>query len=159
MSDATDLVEIRILGMSLDAFRHSSEHHDELFREFALMHSRAPEDVHGVPARLAALVAELDGQYSGFTAIPQGELDAALARDDETVDLVYQLPKAVGPACRHFADLLREADEFCRVGELLTVVPSSDAIAFRDWFLEEFVRQADGEPPMSWPEYVAKYRG
>src|SRR3954452_24709774 len=98
MSDATELVEIRILGMALDAFRHSSEHHDELFREFALMHSRSPADADSVPARLAALVAELDGQYSGFTAIPQGELEAALARQADTVDLVYQLPQAVGPA-------------------------------------------------------------
>ena len=149
-----DLVTIRITGLSLEAFRLSSEHHDELFREFALIQSREPIAGHTVPSRLLSLMTELTGQYSGFSALPQAELDAALARGDPTVDLVYELPRAVKEACLHLAELLHEADEYCRQGDLLTMAPPT-ALAFRDWFLLEFVRQIDGRPPRTWAEFIA----
>src|SRR5438876_921139 len=93
------LVEIRILEMSLDAYRHTTEHHDELFREFALIQSRDLGAGHEVPDRLLTLIERLNGQYAGMTVMPQGELDAALERGDTSVDLVYLLPADVGEAC------------------------------------------------------------
>jgi hypothetical protein len=156
---AEDLVEIRIVGLTIDAFRRSAEHHDELFREFALILSRDASPGHTVPGRLLALVEELGERYSGFSLGPQAELDAAVAADAESVDLVYHLPRDVRDACVHFGDLLREADEYCREGELLTLAPPPMAIDFRDWFLEEFVNQIDGRAPMSWDEYVRTHHG
>lgn len=54
------------------------------------------------------------------------------------------------------ADLLAQADDYCRQGELLTVAPPADAVAFRQWFLGEFASQIDGAPPRPWPQYVAE---
>jgi hypothetical protein len=150
------LVTIRLIGVSLEAFSHSSEHHDELFREFALIQSREPSAGHTVPGRLLALMEELTGRYGGFGAVPQSVLDAAMAQGDAVVDLVYEMPAEVRDACVHLADLLAEADQYCRDGDLLTMAPPPDAVAFRDWFLLEFVRQVDGLPPVPWPDYIAQ---
>ena len=46
--------------------------------------------------------------------------------------------------------MLDEADVFCREGELLTLATPADEVAFRRWFLNEFVRQLRGEPPRRW---------
>ncbi|MDQ1395279.1 MAG: hypothetical protein QOG64_538 [Acidimicrobiaceae bacterium] len=145
------LVEVRIIGMSLAAFRSSSEHHDELFREFRLLLAREPSPGHSVPLQLLDLIEELDRRFSGFTSSPQAELDEALARGQESIDLVYQVPREVRDASIEFTDLLRKADEYCRQGDLLTLAPPPEAIHFRDWYLGEFIAQIDGADPVPWP--------
>ena len=154
----TDLVEVRLLRVALDVYQRTTEHHDELLREFALMHSRQPSEGHAAPARLVALVETLTNDYGGMTALPQADIDEAIARGDPTVDLTYNLPPAIGPACAQLVELLREADDYCRHGDLLTMATPAEAVAFREWFLLEFVKQAEGQPPTPWPEYVAASR-
>ena len=156
MSDITapaDLVEVRLLGLSLAAFSHSSAHHDELFREFALVLGSEPGPGHELPAELLAVIEELTARFGGFTAAPQGELHAALERGDETVDLTFHVPAEARDAALRLRQLLAAADEYCRDGELLTVSPPPEAVRFRDWYLQEFIGQIDGEPPTPWPAY------
>lgn len=148
-----DLQEVRLIGVSIDAYRRSSEHHDELQREFALITEGRREDTQGsdaVPARLLALIADLGARFSGFTAGPTAELRAAMARGDERIDLSYSLPAEVGPAASEFDRMLDEADAFCRSGDLLTLATPPDVLAFRRWFLGEFVGQLAGAPPTPW---------
>jgi hypothetical protein len=145
------LVEIRIVDMDLDDYRHSQAHHDELFREFTLIASSTDDDTI-VPKRLLALIDEVTGQFSGFTAGPNEALADAAARGDSRIDLVFELPPSARDAVVRLKQLLADADEYCRSGDLLTLAPSDDAIAFRDWYLDEFARQIDGEPPRPWPE-------
>jgi hypothetical protein len=142
-----ELVQIRILALPLDVYQHSTEHHEELLREFALIQAREPTQGHTVPARLVQLVEELTETYAGMNELPRAELAAGIARGDATVDLSYVVPREIRQACIHLAELLAEADDYCRDGELLTMAPPPDAIAFRVWFLDEFVRQIDGLPP------------
>jgi len=149
----SDLAAIRIVGFPLAAFQHTQQHHDELFREFALILSREPTPGHSVPGRLLALIEELDAQFSGFGIGPQAEIEAAAARNEQAIDLVYEMPSEVRDACVRLIDLLREADEYCRHGDLLTLAPPPDAVAMREWFLHEFINQIDGHPPTSWDEY------
>ncbi|MCA1656837.1 MAG: hypothetical protein LC713_03860, partial [Actinobacteria bacterium] len=93
MSDpSVPLVEIRILDLSLEDYRHSSAHHDELFREFALVLGGEPEAGNEVPARLLAVIEELNSRFAEFSAAPQAELDAALDRGDEALDLTFHVP-------------------------------------------------------------------
>lgn len=154
MSDAdVELVEVKLLGVSLPDFRYSAEHHDELFREFRLLLAREPSPGHSVPLQLLDLIEELDQRYSGFTAAPQAELDAALLNGEESIDLVFRVPREVREACIHFSALLQSADEYCRQGDLLTLAPPDEAVRFRDWYLGEFVSQVDGAPPVPWSEY------
>jgi hypothetical protein len=148
-----DLVTVIILGLPVRLQREAAEHHDELFREFALLRSQDPDGHHTVPARLMALIDELTEHYSGFGVDADAAIDQALAEGRPTIDIEYRMPTTVRDACVRFGQLLAEADQFCRHGDLLTIAPPEKAVAFRNWFLEEFVRQCDGELPMSWDTY------
>jgi hypothetical protein len=48
-------------------------------------------------------------------------------------------------------DMLDEADAFCRGGDLLMLATPDDQVAFRRWFLAEFVTQLGGGAPTPWP--------
>jgi hypothetical protein len=154
-SESSDLVDVHLLGMSISDFRHTSAHHDELFREFALIQSGDPSEEHNVPVRLLALVAELEQRFGGFSVGPHAEIHAAAERGQESVDIRYRVPRETRDAVIRLAELLTRADEYCRQGELLTVAPPPTAVAFRNWFLREFAVQIDGAPPTPWPEYRA----
>ncbi|MDQ6927246.1 MAG: hypothetical protein M3159_01125 [Actinomycetota bacterium] len=154
MSDTShELVEVRILGMSLDAYRTSSAHHDELFREFALVLARPSTAGHEVPAQLLSLIERLNERFSDFTASPEAELQVAIERDDDTIDLTYHVPRAAREAVQELADLLARADEYCKHGDLLTIAPPPEAVRFRDWYLDEFVGQIDGKDPVPWSQF------
>ena len=147
---ADTLVEVRLLAVDLEDHRRASEHHEELFREFTLI-AASGEDHSAVPARLMALIDELTSQYSGFTSGTTEELQAAIERGDATIDLTFTLPSSVVPDVQRFHQLLDEADEYCRSGDLLTLATPPDAVAYRRWYLDEFVRQIGGEAPRPWP--------
>lgn len=162
MTDA--MVEVRLLDVSLADYRRSTEHHDELIREFALINEARRKDAtdHAsaeVPARLLALVDDLTARFVAFSAGPTTALAEALERGEDTIDLLYTVPAEVGPAAQQFNRLLDEADEYCRAGDLLTLATPPDAAAFRRWFLDQFVAQAAGAPPTPWPGYDATERG
>jgi hypothetical protein len=150
---ADELMTVNIVGMSMDSYRTSSAHHDELFREFALILARPPEPGHEVPVRLLSLVERLNERFSSFTASPEAELQAAIERGDESIDLTYHVPRAVREAATELSELLAAADDYCRRGDLLTIAPSDEAVLFRNWYLEEFVGQIDGAAPVPWSQF------
>lgn len=145
---ATPLVEVHILGLPLAVYRRAAEQSDELLREFALIRGEGSDHV---PARLLALVEELRTRFAGFSADQVRALEAAVGGEQDAIDLVYRVPADVRQAAIELAALLEEADDFCRAGELLTLAAPPEAVAFRRWFLDEFVRQVDGHPPRPWP--------
>ena len=150
-SPSPELVEVHIIGLSLDAYRRTSEHNDELLREFALISQREPEGT-ALPRRLLQVMDQLQSRYGGFTAGQTETMAGALARGEETIDLVYRVPREVKQACVELDGLLDEVDQYCRAGDdLLTLATPPDAVAFRRWFLGEFVAQVDGAPPTPWP--------
>jgi hypothetical protein len=151
VTSADTLVEVRLLAVDLEDQRRAGEHHEELFREFTLI-AAADDDHENVPARLMALIDELTSEYSAFAGGTDDAIEAARQRGDRSVDLLYTLPASISVGVRRFLELLDEADEYCRSGDLLTLAPPPDAVRFRRWYLEEFVRQIDGEPPRPWPE-------
>ncbi len=149
----TDLVEVRILGMPLALYREAAEHNDELMREFALIRERDPENATAVPRRLLALVDALTARFAVFTAAQEAQLREAVERGDSTIDLVYKVPSEAKQASVELAAMLDEADTFCREGrDLLTLATPSRGVAFRNWFLDQFIRQIDGEAPLPWQE-------
>ena len=148
-----ELVEVQIRQLPLDVYRRSQQHHDELFREFALI-AFDRDQTDSVPARLLALIDDLTGRFGSFTAGTSAEVEAAIERGDETVDVTFEVPRDVSEACRAFRDLLAEADAFCEQGDLLTLKPPPEAIAFREWYLEEFIRQEAGGEPRPWASFA-----
>ena len=146
------LVTVRLLELPVDVYARAREHTDELMREFTFIRAQSadPEGT-SVPAKLLGLVDELTGRYSGFTAGTQAELESAVADGTSTIDLEYVVPPDVAAACIHLGELLDAADDYCRGGEvLLTLATPDDLVAYRRWFLREFVRQTSGEAPIPW---------
>ena len=144
------LVPVHILGLPLEVYRRSAEHTDELLREFALIRE---DDSDHVPARLLALIGELNARFAGFTQAQTTALQEALARGDAEIDLHYEVPPEASEGAARLGRLLDEADEFCRAGDLLTLATLPEGVAFRRWFLGEFVLQVDGHPPRRWSAF------
>jgi hypothetical protein len=147
------LVEVELLGLPLDIHRLATEHHDELLREFALLAAQQADPAeHDVPARLLSLGEELQARYGSFTEGSASELQAAVERGDPSIDLVFVVPDDVAGAVDELNRILDEADDFCRRGgPLLTLAAPPEVVAYRRWFLEEFIRQVDGQPALPWP--------
>jgi hypothetical protein len=150
-TDTGQRVEVRIVGMPLDVYREASEHNDELMREFALIRERDPDDSRAVPRRLLALIEALSTRFAPFTAAQEAQLRTAVERGDATIDLVYRVPSTAKQASIELGAMLDEADRYCREGtELLTLATPPRSVAFRQWFLDQFVRQVDGGAPTPW---------
>lgn len=143
--------EVHLLGVPIALHDRSAAHHDALLREFALI--RSSERTGSVPDRLLALLADLDERYRIQRAAPTAALEAARARGDEHIDLVYRVPMAVGATARELDELLQEADAYCREGRhLVTVAASPEVVLYRRWFITQFSDQLAGRPPSAWPE-------
>lgn len=151
-----DLVTIRLVELPVAVHAKSSEHSDELMREFTYIRAQSSDpDAATVPAKLLDLVDEVTDRFAGFTAGSQAELDDAVATGKESIDLEYRVPPDVADACIRLGELLDAADQYCREGEvLLTLATPDDLVAYRRWFLDEFVRQAGGESPRPWPAFA-----
>jgi hypothetical protein len=153
---ADDLVEVRILGLPLALANEAQEHFDELSREF--LHLANADDAvrHDVPGRLLALSDDLRSRFSAFTTAQEGLLDEAIERGDDLLDLTYHVPAAAGPAAAELADLLDEADRYCAAGTyLLTLTTPPGALAYRRWYIGQFVDQIAGRPPVSFAAWSA----
>ncbi len=147
-------VTIRTLEVPLRVQASAAAHMDALQREFELI-ARSDADPGTVPVRLRALIDDLSDRFGGMGEAQQEIM--ARARDEglESVDLTYQGPPAVAEGARRLLELLAEADDYCRAGTLITLATPPEELAFREWFLGEFIRQVDGHEPRSWSGYLA----
>ncbi len=162
---STDLLTVRVLRMPLAVSARSTQHFEELMREFALITLDTERDrettdsKRPVPERLLDVVAELTNDFAVFTAAVTAQREEAAARGDLEIDLTYHMPPSTVEAVRQLEALLEEADDFCRSGKhLITLATPPESLAFRRWYLNEFIAQMErGEPPVAWPDYVAKH--
>lgn len=145
------LVRVELRRIPLELYARSRQHSEELQREFALIRLGHDVGEDSVPNRLLGLVNTLRGRFSEFAAPSQADLENARRRGESHADVVFTVPQEAAPAAEALERLLDEADEFCRSGDLLTLGAPAEVVAFRTWFLGEFVRQAGGEPPRPWP--------
>jgi hypothetical protein len=157
-SDPGALVEVAMLRLPVQIWARAQQHTDELLREFTLIAEQVRQQVSGpdrpLPVRLVELVDSLTAEYTDFSHEQETRLFAAAAAGETELDLVYHLPPGVGGAARHLGDLLNEADTYCREGEhLLTLGSPLELVRFREWFLDEFVNQPLGRPPLAWPDF------
>ncbi|MGH9088652.1 MAG: hypothetical protein ACRDYZ_11195 [Acidimicrobiales bacterium] len=155
---APELREVHIVGLPLAIWARAEEHADGLLREFALI---AASEARGgeahLPRHLLELIDELEADYAGLTVEQQSQLTDAASRGLDAIDLVYRVPPEILPACRRLGDALDAADRYCRDGEyLLTLATPPDALAFRRWYLGEFIRQIEGQPAQPWLDWVTE---
>lgn len=152
MSD--ELVGVELLKLPLAVLGRASEHNLTLVRELALVHTA---DESGVaPARLLWLSQHIDQRYEAFNAAPRQTLQKAIEGDESHVDVHYEVPAHAAVAAAELGAALDEVDDYCRNGDLLTLVTPPEALTFRRWLLGEFVAQIqNGASPAPWSEPVA----
>ena len=153
-----DLYQVRVLQLPVPLWSRSQEQHDALMREFALMSVPTDESERQrhVPSRLTQLIETLTADFEGVATEQEQQLFDAAAAGQKVIDeLVYTLPRAAVPASKALGEMLDEADEYCRQGQhLLTLAADEELVRFRRWYLDQFIDQADGKPPVPWPDYT-----
>jgi hypothetical protein len=147
------LLDVHVLRIPLDIHQQATEHTAEVMREFGHL-AEASSDSH-VPARLIALDRALQERYTGFTEATSSEVEEAIARGDTEIDVTFKLPRDAGEAAGELNGMWDEVDRYCDEGRYLLALRTPPlVVAYRRWFLGEFIRQASGEPPLSWPDWA-----
>jgi len=148
-----DIRKVVLVDFPIRVSGRAYRHREALLREFAIIAFGGGEQAD-VPKRLIEIATVLDERYSGLNPEAEDLLDAAVKTRVEYVDLELSIPVQLKTDTLDVAPLLREADEYCRTGGLLTLAPTEEMRAFWMWFLSEFVRQAGGEDPISWRDFA-----
>ena len=144
---AADRYDVRLLGMPVQVFARHRSWYDEVRRELRLLALNHGED-YPVAEELTEITLQVEQERSQATGID--ELDKAMAAGEDRVDLTYRVPTSAAVTMTRLQHLLGQVDEFCREQRLLTLAPSRQMLALREWYLGEFRRQAEGEDPRPW---------
>ncbi|MCU1426159.1 MAG: hypothetical protein JWL83_159 [Actinomycetia bacterium] len=147
------MLRVELLDFPLETMRRAQQHSEEVLREFQLIAHSIESDDARVPKRLLELAAHSDERYAGLNPHAEDEVDAAIAEGREYVDLEVWVPPTFKDDTFEAVPVLLEVEEYCRSGQLLTLLPTDDVRAFWVWYLSEFVRQIDGEAPVSWRQW------
>jgi anti-anti-sigma factor len=142
---------VELIGLPLSLAHRSNEHHANLTRELAFI-----EAAGGLPstsARLLTLSTRLLQKYSSMSETQQRRAIAVAAAGGSTVDLRYEVPAEVADEAEALFRLYQEVDEFCRTGDLVTLVMPPDVLAFRRWVSDQFCSQIRHDaPPAPWDQ-------
>jgi hypothetical protein len=134
------------LGLPVAMHQRATAHHREVTRELVLVLSQPGT----APERLIEVAGELQVRFAPFTAQATAALESAIESGAERVDLRYDVTLETAQTAGRLRRLLDEVDRYCRSGAMLTLPAPEDIVAYRNWFLGEFVAQADGVPPTPW---------
>ena len=146
-----ELVTVHVQGFPLQVHARAQQQSAEMRREFQLILGQEALHPGSVPHRLLDVSNALSGRYSGFTEEQERQIEEGIASGAELLDeLVFRVPSSVGEAAVQLAAVLDEADEWCRTGKMLVLATPPDLVAYRNWYLDEFRRQAAGEAPRPW---------
>jgi hypothetical protein len=146
-----ELVTVHVLGFPLQVHARAQQQAQEMRREFQLVLGQEQLHPGSVPARLLDLSAVLSARYAGFTQQQESEIEDGISAGREVLDeLVFRVPPDVGAAAEQLRAVLDEADEFCRGDQMLALATPPDLVRYRNWYLDQFVRQAAGLSPQPW---------
>ena len=145
---------VRLLDAPVDLFFEYQDRVDGLLREFALiaLGSRTGVTERAVPEGLRALVDEVETRFGGWSGDIRAAFEAAAAAGEPTVDLELYLAPIAADISERLRELLIEADEFCRSGQLLTLAASPELVAWREWWFGPVIGQVrEGHEHTPWP--------
>jgi hypothetical protein len=154
-----DLRDVHLLQLPVPLWVATQETADALLREFALisaeLHDESLESHVTVPKRLIQLIEALTRDFDGVSSEQEDKLYAAAAARARVIDdLHFRVPVEAAAASRQLGEMFDEADEYCRAGQhLLTLAATDEQVKFRWWYLDQFIDQLAGKPPVAWPDY------
>lgn len=143
-----DAVTAVVRDVPVEAFLEFGRHFRELRREVRLL-SLAHESDYPLAKDLSDLFGDLESQLRAGTE--DAVVLRAQAEGVDHLDLDVVVSPAASRTIERFVSLLDLADEFCRQQRLLSLARSPEQRAFQEWYLQELVRQARGEPSVDAP--------
>ena len=145
--------QVTLVDFPLQVGIKARQHRESLLREFAII-AAGGGDRADVPKRLLEIAKLHEDRYAGLNPEADERIDAAIKARAEFITLDLDVPERVkGDVTTDVGPLLREVDEYCRNGSLLTLQPSDEVRAFWAWMLIELVRQLSGAKPRSWHDF------
>lgn len=134
---------VRLENLPVASLLALRRHLDDLLHEFKVIASGMATGVLDVevPRRLADLIEEINEQYSSQRLFSRRVVDDAAQRGDETVTLELSLPVEAAGAVARYDELLDEADDYCRRGQLLTLAPPPELVDLRRRILQDLLDQ------------------
>lgn len=136
---------LRLPDVPVQVFLESQDHQHELIRELQLIDIGGSVDdgaVH-VSRRLARLISGVLADYQAVRSATREQALAAQGRGDHVVTLRVPVSGGMADALRRWLQLLEEADELCREGELLLLAPRPEVRQLRRWYVEQITAQLD----------------
>lgn len=136
----------------LKLWHRQQAHFHELVREFQLLvgGSAGSSAAHEVPRRLLEMadmfITRFGSEMDAITRERQAALDAGLTTFDSVVPLPAGVIEIIPPAM----EMMREVDDYCRNGDLLTLARPEDVVALQDWSTFEILAQFQGAEPTPW---------
>ena len=149
-SSGSPMVEVHLLRLPLQVMQASREHHDGLMREFRILALSGQVGEQELPVRLVELVGILGQRYGTSRERRDAELEAAIRSRLESVDQVELVPANAAQAAAGLGALMDEADSYCRQALLMTVPRPPTLRRFGEWYLQQYVDQVAGRPPVPW---------
>jgi anti-sigma regulatory factor (Ser/Thr protein kinase) len=146
-ADSPGMIEFEIRDVPLKSYVGFHRHYRELRREVRLL-ALAHEADYPLAKSLSDLFGALEQPLHDGMGLDQ--IEAALEAGSSTTDVHVVMDTASADVIGRFIELLDLADAFCREERLLSLARTVEQQRFQEWFLGEFVRQANGEEALPW---------
>lgn len=145
--DPSDLAVVQLNNMPVELFTHLRQHFNELGRELRLLALTDPEE-YPLAVEFAEVYLQVEHERRHVTGLEQ--LDAAMEAGAESVDLTYLAPPSAPASMTRLSGLLDEVYATFADETLLAVRPTPLLLSLQHWYLGEFARQSEGQPPVAW---------
>ncbi len=150
VGDISTARRVVLVNLPVRLWDHARQHGAALVREFAFIEADGRDDT-ALAWRLLEIAATSEARYADLNPAAEAEVEAALARGDETITVEVRVPADFKQHILEAVPVLIEVDEYCRNGTLLTLATPNDLRAFWSWYLGESIRQIDGDSPTPAP--------
>jgi anti-sigma regulatory factor (Ser/Thr protein kinase) len=146
-----DTVDVKVLGLPVEVYLEAEQHNDAVVRELTLIvQSAGTAGGVDVPRRLLDLAAEVRATFSPASDGLRAQVEEAIRRGDQTVDIHVSVPRHGWEALLRLADWLDEVDRYSVGGDLLTLESTPRLRRFRSWFAQQVSDQMRGLPATPW---------
>ena len=138
-------VAVQLLGLDVPLATALSRQYADLRRELRLL-AVAHQDAYPLAANLSAMFASYERQLPRDVHFA---IKRARRAGSATINLNVTVEPEAAPILKTMLEMFDLADAFCKAERLLSIQRTPEQRAFHIWYLTEYIRQIDGEPPVT----------
>ena len=142
---SAEAVAVRLLGLDVPLATALNRQYADLRRELRLL-AVAHQDAYPLAANLSAMFASYERQLPRDVHFA---VKRARRAGSATIDLDVTVEPGAAPILKTMLEMFDLADAFCKAERLLSIQRTPEQRAFHVWYLSEYIRQIDGEKPIT----------